>query len=51
MTEDLIDRSVGAARSLPKAALLFLGVDGLLLFFVSVTRRTNVDAFLLLMRL
>lgn len=51
MTEGLIDRSVGAAQSLSKAALLFLGVDGLLLFFVSVTRRTNVDAFLLLMRL
>jgi hypothetical protein len=36
MMEDLIDRSVGAAQSLSKAALLFLEVDAPLLFFVSV---------------
>lgn len=45
MMEDLIDRSVGAAQSLSKAVLLFLEVDDLLHFFVSVTQRTSVDAF------
>jgi hypothetical protein len=49
--EDLIDRSVGAAQSLSKAALLFLEIDGLLLFFLSVPGARTLTPVLLLMRL